>query len=469
MSRPEPLSSPAIHLSTPVRIVALLAALGSGAHAGDPPPRQPGTDAAQTERNAAARRWFQDAKFGLLIHWGVYSLLGKGEWVMDRDKLPIGEYTKLPPRFDPTKFDAEAWVKLAKSAGARYITITSKHHDGFCMFDSKLTDYDIVDATPYRIDPLKALADACHQQGIKLFFYYSLLDWHHPDYFPLGKTGRYAGRAARGEWSRYVAYYQGQVRELCTNYGEIGGFWFDGWWDRPEADWDLAGTYRLIHELQPGALVGNNHHVAPMPGEDFQMFEQDLPGENSSGFNQAGIAAELPLETCLTINDSWGYNAADAHYKSAEQIIVALVGAAGRGANLLLNVGPRPDGTIGPEFSRRLLDVGKWLSTQGESVYGTRRGPIAPQPWGVSTAKGSTDRPTAIYLHILKPKAVATLITLKQAVSWTPYLFGKTTPLKLTQTRAGMVLKVPEEAYTPINTIVVLTPQASDRPTIRRR
>ena len=149
-----------------------------------------GQPAATSDENVQARRWFEDAKFGLFIHWGVYSLVGKGEWVMDHDKLPISEYAKLPPRFNPTRFDAAAWVKLAKSAGARYITITAKHHDGFCMFASRLTDYDIVDATPYHADPLKALADACHQEKIKLFFYYSLLDWHHPDYFPAGKTGQ---------------------------------------------------------------------------------------------------------------------------------------------------------------------------------------------------------------------------------------------------------------------------------------
>ena len=213
------------------------------------------------EKRAAARSAFEDDRFGLFIHWGVYSLVGKGEWVMENDKLPIREYYKLPARFNPSRFDADVWVKLAKAAGAKYITITSKHHDGFCMFDSLLTNFDIVDSSPYHADPLKALAAACHEQRIKLFFYYSLLDWHHPDYFPLGKTGKPAGRENHGDWKRYVAYYQGQIRELCTNYGEIGGIWFDGWWDRPDADWDLPGTYRIIHELQPGALVGNNHHV----------------------------------------------------------------------------------------------------------------------------------------------------------------------------------------------------------------
>jgi len=166
--------------------------------------------------NAVARRWFEDAKFGLFVHWGVYSLLGKGECVMNNDKLPISEYQKLPPRFNPVKFDADEWVRLAKAAGMKYITITSKHHDGFCMYDSSLTAYDIVDATPYGKDPMKALASACHKQGIKLFFYYSLLDWHHPDYFPRGKTGQTAGREEKGDWKTYVAYYQGQVRELCS-------------------------------------------------------------------------------------------------------------------------------------------------------------------------------------------------------------------------------------------------------------
>ena len=176
-----------------------------------------------------------------------------------------------------------------------------------------------------------------------------------------------------------MAYYQGQVRELCTNYGEIGGIWFDGWWDRPDADWDLAGTYRLIHELQPGALVGNNHHVAPMPGEDFQMFEQDLPGENAAGFNKAGIAADLPLETCLTINDSWGYNAADTHYKSAEQIIRALVAPRG-GGQPAVECRPAARRHDRPGGRQRLVEVGKWLATYGDSIYGTRRGPIAPSP-----------------------------------------------------------------------------------------
>jgi alpha-L-fucosidase len=431
-------------------VIGLLIVLGPAfVAAQEPVAPRPDPDA-----NARARRWFEDAKFGMFVHWGVYSLLGKGEWVMNNDKIPIREYEKLPPRFNPTKFDADEWVKLAKAAGMKYLTITSKHHDGFCMFDSKLTGYDIVDATPYGKDPMKALAAACHKQGIKLFFYYSLLDWHHPDYFPRGWTGQATGRADKGDWKNYVAYYQGQIRELCTGYGEIGGIWFDGWWDRPDADWDLAGTYRMIHELQPGALVGNNHHVAPIPGEDFQMFEQDLPGNNSAGFNKAGVASGLPLETCLTMNGSWGYNARDKNFKSPEQVIHALVGAAGRGANLLLNVGPRPDGTIPQESRERLLAVGKWLEKFGKTIYGTRRGPIAPQPWGVSTVK--TSEPAFIYLHVL---GKADRIKLPEGLSsLVPYAFGKETPLRLTQAEGGMELTLPADDPAQDDRIVVLSP-----------
>ncbi|AMV38982.1 alpha-L-fucosidase [Planctomyces sp. SH-PL62] len=425
--------------------------LAPEARAEEPPARPEETP------NALARRWFEDAKFGLFVHWGVYSLLGKGEWVMNNDKIPIAEYRKLPPQFNPTKFDAEEWVKLAKSAGVRYITVTTKHHDGFCMYDSKLTDYDVVDGSPYAKDPIKALADACRKHRIKLFFYYSLLDWHHPDYFPLGKTGHDAGREEKGDWSKYVAYYQGQVRELCTNYGEIGGLWFDGWWDAPEAAWDLEGTYKLIHDLQPGALVGNNHHVAPFPGEDFQMFEQDLPGENSAGFNKAEATTALPLETCLTMNESWGYNSRDDHFKSAEQIVRALAGAAGRGANLLLNVGPKPDGTIGPEFAERLLAVGRWLEGNGKAIYGTRKGPIPPQPWGVTTDRdGSEGQVPTIYLHILKPDVNEVTLP-EMLVEAVAFPLGGMVPLKKEMAGGGVKFTLPDDDRDPYDTIISVT------------
>ena len=182
----------------------------------------------QPPKETPQQIWFQNAKFGMFIHWGVYSVLGDGEWVMNQRKMTVAEYEKLPPQFNPTKFDAAAWVALAKSAGMKYITITSKHHDGFAMFATKQSDWNIVDRTPYKKDPLKMLADECHKQGIKLFFYYSQLDWHNPDYFPLGNTGHTAGRPEGGDWKKYLDYMDAQLTELLTNYGPIGGIWFDG-------------------------------------------------------------------------------------------------------------------------------------------------------------------------------------------------------------------------------------------------
>jgi alpha-L-fucosidase len=348
-----------------------------------------------TPANLAARAWFQDARFGLFIHWGVYSLLQDGEWVMNNRGIRVPEYETLAPEFNPTRFDAAEWVALAKAAGMRYITVTAKHHDGFAMFDSQVSDWDIVERTPYRRDVIRALAEECRRQGLRLFVYYSQLDWHHPDFFPRGQTGQAAGRPESGDFNRYLDYMDTQLRELFTNYGALGGVWFDGMWDRPDADWRLERTYRMLHELQPAALVGSNHHKAPFPGEDFQMFEQDLPGENTAGFNTPTVG-DLPLETCATMNDSWGYHLGDRNFKSTAQLIRLLVGAAGRNANLLLNVGPMPTGEIQPEFQARLREVGQWLQRYGASIYGTRGGPVPPRAWGVTTQSG--DR---VYVHVL--------------------------------------------------------------------
>ena len=351
-------------------------------------------DAVPAER-LAARQWFQDAKFGLFIHWGVYSQMSQGEWVMQDRSIQVPQYEWLASAFNPVKFNAREWVSLARSAGMRYITITARHHDGFSMFATRANRYNIVDWTPYARDPLKDLAEECRRQGLRLFFYYSQLDWHHPDYFPRGRTGLATGRPESGDWNRYLDFMDAQLSELLTNYGPLGGIWFDGMWDKPNAEWRLSQTYSLIHRLQPATLIIPNHHKTPLPGEDVQTFEQDLPGGNTAGFNTTEIGA-LPLETSLTMNRSWGFNITDRNFKSTRELIGYLVRAAGSGANLLLNVGPRPDGTIQPEFSERLQEVGRWLETHGPAIYGTRAGPVPPRSWGATTQRGDT-----VFVHVL--------------------------------------------------------------------
>jgi alpha-L-fucosidase len=400
-----------------------------------------------TAENLKARQEFQDAKFGLFIHWGVYSVLGDGEWVLHNRKLTVQQYEHLPRFFNPEKFDAKAWVDLAKAAGMKYITITSRHHDGFAMFDSKVSDWNIVERTPYGRDPLKMLADECHRQGVKLFFYYSQLDWHNPDYYPRGKTATDEGpwengRPDHGDWNAYLDnYMDGQLRELLTNYGPIAGIWFDGMWDKPDADWHLPKTYALIHQLQPRALIIPNHHQTPKPGEDVQTFEKDLPGQNTAGFNTNYVSNRLPLESSNTLNHSWGFNIGDSNYKSPEEVEEMLVRAAGNNSNLLLNIGPMPNGEIQEEFRTRLRVVGQWLSRYGEAIYGTRGGPLAPAAWGVTTQKSDK-----VYVHVLKWNAPLLALAPVPRTIKAAQLLSTGSSVEFTQTSSGVVLKLPAAA-----------------------
>jgi alpha-L-fucosidase len=430
-----------------LRVILAISALPA---LGSTPAGAQARDAVPAER-LAARRWFSDAKFGLFIHWGVYSQLAAGEWVMHNRKIAVGDYEWLATTFNPTKFDAAAWVALAKRAGVHYITITSRHHDGFSMFKTAETPYNIVDWTPLRRDPLKELADACHANGIKLFFYYSQLDWHHADYWPRGRTAWDNGRPEGGDWSRYVGFMNAQLIELLTRYGALGGIWFDGMWDKPDAPWQLDSTYALIHRLQPAALVIPNHHQQPRPGEDVQTFEQDLPGANTAGFNTGYVSAEVPLETSLTMNNSWGFNITDKDFKSVRALVGYLVRAAGYGANLLLNVGPRPDGTIGPEFAARLDSLGTWLSAYGTAIYGTRGGPVPPRSWGATTRRGDT-----VFVHVLDwPDPELALPPLGARVR-AAYLLRGRAPVRFQETASGVMLTLPRAVATEPDRVVVL-------------
>jgi alpha-L-fucosidase len=299
------------------------------------------------------------------------------------------------------------------------------------------------------------LADEAHRQGIKLFFYYSQLDWHNPDYYPRGKTATEwdNGRPDQGDWNSYLDnYMDGQLRELLTKYGPIGGIWFDGMWDKPDADWHLEKIYALIHQLQPAALIIPNHHQTPRPGEDVQTFERDLPGQNTAGFNTNYISNQLPLESSNTLNDSWGFNLGDSKYKSPEEVEQLLVRAAGNNSNLLLNIGPMPNGEIQEEFVTRLHAVGEWLSRYGDAVYGTRGGPVPPADWGVTTQKGDK-----VYVHILSWNAPLLALPPIPRTIHNAQLMSNGSAVEFTQNSDGVVLKVTPAVKGEVDRVIVLT------------
>lgn len=360
-----------------------------------------------TAENLKAREAFQDAKFGMFIHWGLSSTLGAGEWVMNNRNIHKNNYKRQLQAFNPIHFDAAKWVLLAKNTGMKYIIFITRHHDGFSNWDTKYSDWKIIN-TPYGKDVLRMLADECRKQDIKLGLYYSTLDWYRDDYpYESGRTGKGTGRTVKSDYASYLQFMKNQLTELLTNYGDIMSIWFDGHWDQTNVegsvdmssriDWKYDEIYSLIHKLQPRCLIGNNHHLTPFSGEDFQMFEKDLPGQNNTGLSYQDISS-LPLETCETMNNSWGYNITDTHYKTTKQCIQYLVNAAGRNGNFLLNIGPMPDGSIQKEFVDTLNAIGQWITKNGETIYGTRGNYISSQPWGVVTAKTNK-----LYVHLLNP------------------------------------------------------------------
>ena len=426
-------------------IIALLACVGAWAQ------YQP------TEEVLKSRQDFQDEKFGIFIHWGIYSMIGHGEWVMDKENINYKEYRHLADGFYPSKFNAEEWVQAFKAAGAKYITFTSRHHDSFSMFKTATSNYNIVDGTPFKRDVLKELADACQKHGMKLHVYYSHADWNRLDY-PQGWSAIRTGRPTNQEnFDSYLQFMKQQLTEILTNYGPVRCIWFDGHWDqknRKNFDWHLDEQYALIHKLQPACMVANNHHYAPKPGEDIQLFEQDLPGENTAGYSGTSKIGQLPLETCLTMNKTWGYDITDKKYKSNSYLIQKLVQAAGKNANLLLNIGPRPDGQLPVEAVERLKAMGEWLNKYGETVYGTRGGIVAPHEWGVSTQKGNK-----LYIHILKWNDRGLFLPITDTKVLKAVMFDGKQPVTVTRTKAGVVLELPEVPKG-VDTIVELTLQA---------
>ncbi|MCL2560946.1 MAG: alpha-L-fucosidase [Rikenellaceae bacterium] len=354
----------------------------------------------------ACTKWFEDARFGMFVHFGPYAVLGDGEWVMNRRPITAQNYLQLQDFFNPHAFDAAEWVKTAKDGGMKYIVFTSRHHDSFSNWATRESDWNIMN-TPYGRDLIRQLADECRKQGMKLGLYYSTLDWMRDDYaWRTGRTGQGSGRTAEGDWNKYIAFMKAQLTELLTEYGDIAIIWFDGHWDQTAdenrtdqstpIDWHYPEIYGLIRKLQPNCLIANNHHLPPFPGEDYQIFERDVPGENKAGYSGQAVSTSMPLETCQTITRAWGFNINDDAYKSTAELLHLLVRTAGTGANLLLNVGPTPDGRIRQGCVERLQEMGQWLDLYGHTIYGTKGGWVRPQEWGAITTRGNTH-----YIHVL--------------------------------------------------------------------
>ncbi len=418
-----------------------------------------------TPENLKAREWFSDARFGMFIHFGPYAVLGSGEWVMNSRPIKRVDYLRLGKFFDPQDFDAAKWVSIAKSAGMKYITFTSRHHDGFSNWDTKQSDWKITN-THYQKDLIKQLAAECQKQDIKLFLYYSLLDWTRDDYqWETGRTGQNSGRTKKSDWNSYVNFMKAQLTELLTAYGSIGGIWFDGHWDqtadenrtdhKAALNWHYDELYGLIHKLQPSCLVANNHHLPPFAGEDFQIFERDLPGENKAGYSGQAVSDKLPLESCETMNASWGYKITDEAYKSEKELIGTLVRAAGYGGNLLLNVGPMPNGEIQPEFVTRLEKMGTWLKQYGETIYGTNGGFIRPQTWGAVTQKGNK-----YYIHILnKPENGMLALTFPATVKSVKWFDSDKKVTWDYSKKTGSTVVVIDRELNPYDTVLEVTVQ----------
>ena len=315
------------------------------------------TSSATRQASADGVRRFCSAGFGLSAHWGLYALSHSGgEWIYFTDRIPYDVYRQRMQRFNPTRFCAAEWADLLVEAGMKFLLITSKHHDGFCLWDTALTDFKVTN-TAFGRDILRELAAALRERGLGLHFYYSLVDWTHPAY--------------RRDWPAYVAYYHGQLRELCTQFGEIQGILFDGYWPRvvmdtpdeiecfpPRGRWGLADAYDLIHEQQPHAVITNNTHILPQRGEDYQVSELDLPGENKTGFNCAEVG-DKPTACWWNLNAGWSYQPWNHNVKSAESLLATYRQVRAKGATFLLNVGPRPFGDIHPEEQDVLRQMGQ--------------------------------------------------------------------------------------------------------------
>ncbi|MBI3569066.1 MAG: alpha-L-fucosidase [Gemmatimonadetes bacterium] len=341
---------------------------------------------------AAAERmaWWREARFGMFVHWGLYSILageweGKtdyGEWIRNNAKIPIDEYGKLLGRFDPTKFDADRIARLAADAGQKYLVMTTKHHDGFCLWPTRQNSDWNVARTPYRRDIMRQVADACRSHGVKPCWYHSIMDWHHPDYLPRRDWEAATRPPSGAQFDRYVRYLHAQVEELLTHYGDIGVMWFDGEW---ESTWNHELGQALaehVQKLAPNTLINSRVGPSKANGLDAKMTKPDLGdfGTPEQKIPDRGLPG-VDWESCVTMNGNWGYNRADHDFKSVPTLVNMLVETASKGGNLLLNIGPTGDGTVPPESVERLAGIGRWMRAHGEAIHGTLASPFEGTPY----------------------------------------------------------------------------------------
>lgn len=411
-------------------------------------------------QHEARMHWWNNARFGMFIHWGLYSVpAGKwgngrnyGEWLREEAHVPIGEYDKLIGQFNPVRFDANEWAKMAKDAGMKYVVITTKHHDGFNLFPSKYTDWSISN-TPFKRDIMKELSTAVRRQGMTMGWYHSIMDWHHPDYLPR-RSWEVADRPATGaDMDRYVKYLHDEVTQLLTDYGPIGVMWFDGEW---ESTWNQRygrDLYDLCRKLQPRVIVNNRVSVGRSGGDedlkagDYGTPEQYIPATGLPGQD---------WETCMTMNNHWGYNGYDTDWKSSRVLIRNLVDIASKGGNYLLNVGPKADGTFPQEAIDRLRDIGKWMRVNGDSIYGTTASAFEGLPWGRSTTKTRGDK-TTLYLQVFDwPKDGKLVVPgIGNAPIGAKIMGGGS--VKVARNGSDLVVDVPAKAPDDMATVVALT------------
>jgi alpha-L-fucosidase len=426
------------HDAAPKRFLRTLASLILGASCAVLILPQGMVKAAPQEPENARMQWWRDAKFGMFIHWGLYAIPagewngrkvpGIGEWIMHRGKIPKEEYAKLQQQFNPTKYDPQQWVSIAKQAGVKYIVITSKHHDGFCLFDSKLTDYDMT-GTPYGKDLLKPLADACHAEGIKICWYHSIMDWHHPE--------------AHSE--KYFEHMRGQLDELLTNYGEIGVLWFDGEWIDEWTAEKGAELERQLRNKQPQLIVNNRVGKRKRSPGDFGTPEQHIPATGTPGWD---------WETCMTMNNTWGYKKDDHNWKSTKDLVQKLVDIVSKGGNFLLNVGPTAEGEIPAPSVTRLKEIGQWMAVNEASIYGTTASPFKRLTWGRCTQK-----PGTLYLHVFDwPQNQQLLVPALQNDVSKAYLLCDPERNELATQRVdgNIIVRLPQQAPDPWDSVVVL-------------